>query len=163
MGERKKSKAEAQSSSKRQQNANMAVKAIKYNVRAFPKATGMIESEFKGVRQHSGSPCHTMDQSSTQLFMCSNWLTALPHADNFGDVLDHGHKSRTVEPGGKHYHWVPGIQQKAERRHSFVPMHHDINLLERNSWDHTHLWNNCSHAASTHGHMQTHMHINTHN
>lgn len=46
-------------------------------------------------------------------------------------------------------------QKKAERHHSFVPMHHDINLLERNWRDHTHL---CSHAASTNGHMQTHMH-----
>lgn len=45
-----------------------------------------------------------MDQWSTQLFMCSNWLTVLPHADNFGDALDHGHKSRTLEPCGKHYH-----------------------------------------------------------
>lgn len=58
----------------------------------------MIDSEFKGVRKHSGSPCHTMDQWNTQLFMCSNWLAVLPHADNFGDVLDHVHKNRTLEP-----------------------------------------------------------------
>lgn len=57
----------------------------------------MIESEFKGVRKHSGSPCHTTDQWSTQLFMCSNWLAVLPHSDYSGDVLDHGHKNRTLE------------------------------------------------------------------
>lgn len=60
----------------------------------------MIESEFNGVRKHSGSPCHTMDQWSTQLFMCSNWLAVLPHADNTVDVLDHGHKNRMLEPCG---------------------------------------------------------------
>lgn len=49
-GVKEKSKAEAQSSSKRQQNANITVKAVKYNVRAFPKAAGTIKREFKGVR-----------------------------------------------------------------------------------------------------------------
>lgn len=58
----------------------------------------MIDSEFKGVCKHSGSPCHTMDQWSTQLFMRSNWLPVLHHADNFGDMLDHGHKNRTLGP-----------------------------------------------------------------
>lgn len=47
---KEKSKAEAQSSSKRQQNANITMKAVKYNVRAFPKAAGTIKREFKGVR-----------------------------------------------------------------------------------------------------------------
>lgn len=57
----------------------------------------MIDSEFKGVCKHCGSPCHTMDQWSTQLVMCSNWLPVLPREDNFRDVLDHDHKNRTLE------------------------------------------------------------------
>lgn len=80
---KEKSKAEAQSSSKRQKNANIIVKAIKNNVRAFPKANGLIEREFKGVHKHSGSPCHTTDQWSSPLFMRSNWLAVQPHADIF--------------------------------------------------------------------------------
>lgn len=37
----------------------------------------------------------------------------------------------------KHYHWVPGIQQKAERIHSFVPVHHDIHLSKSKGTDET--------------------------
>lgn len=58
----------------------------------------MIDSEFKGVRKHSGSLSHTMDQWAAHLFMCFNRLAVLPHADSFGDLLDHVHKNRTLEP-----------------------------------------------------------------
>lgn len=79
----------------------------------------MIESEFKGVRKHCGSPCHTMDQWSTQLFMCSNWLAVLPHADNFGDVLDHGHKNRTLEPCGN---IITGYQASDKKQREAPPL-----------------------------------------
>ncbi len=79
----------------------------------------MIESEFKGVRKHSGSPCHTMDQWSTQLFMCSNWLAVLPHADNFGDVVDHGRKNRTLEPCGN---IITGYQASNKKQRESTPL-----------------------------------------
>lgn len=37
----------------------------------------------------------------------------------------------------KHYHWLPGIQQKAERSHSIPPMHHDIHLSKSKGTDET--------------------------
>lgn len=48
----------------------------------------------------------------------------------------------------KHYHWVPAIQQKAERSHSFVPIHHDIHLSESKGTDET------THIFKTAMHMQ---------
>lgn len=79
----------------------------------------MIESEFKGVRKHSGSLCHTMDQWSTQLFMCSNQLAVLPHADNFGDAVDHGHKNRTLEPCGN---IITGYQASNKKQREATPL-----------------------------------------
>lgn len=37
----------------------------------------------------------------------------------------------------KHYHRLPGIQQKAERSHSIPPMHHDIHLSKSKGTDET--------------------------
>lgn len=48
----------------------------------------------------------------------------------------------------KHYHWVPGIQQKAKRSHSFVPIHHDIHLSESRGTDET------THVFKTTAHVQ---------
>lgn len=59
----------------------------------------------------------------------------------------------------KHYHWVPGIQQKAERSHSFVPIHHDIHLSEGKGTDETtHIFKMTEHMQRAHvGTLQTHI------
>lgn len=57
----------AQSSSKRQPDANTTVKAVKCNVRAFPEAAGAVEQHAESseeARQHSGYCCRSMEHSA---------------------------------------------------------------------------------------------------
>lgn len=67
--EKRKKKVVAQPSSKRQQNANITIKAIKYNVRAFPKAASMLEGEFKGVQHHYDSPSHYRSMEHSVIYV----------------------------------------------------------------------------------------------
>lgn len=52
----------------------------------------------------------------------------------------------------KHYHRLPGVQQKAQRSHSFVPMQRDIQLSESKGTDETtHIfWDGQAHAVRRH-------------
>lgn len=45
--------------------------------------------------------------------MHHNWLAVLHHADNVGDVLDHGHKNRTLEPCKK---FIAGYQARNKKQ-----------------------------------------------
>lgn len=51
----------------------------------------------------------------------------------------------------KHYHRAPGIQQEAERSHSFVLIHHDIHLSEgKGTNETTHIFKTTSRMRRAH-------------
>lgn len=80
--------------------------------------------------------------------MCSNWLAVLPHADNFGDVLDHGHKNRTLEPCGNIITVYQASNKKQRGATPFFQSTMTFTYLKSKGTDET------THILKTTAHMQ---------